>query len=38
MGDFSEMIIYGLLCEECFSLVDGEEPGHSRKCEDFERK
>jgi hypothetical protein len=34
MGESTEMILEGFLCEECGSLIDGEEPGFPRKCED----
>lgn len=36
MGEIAEMILEGILCEECGSLVDGEEVGYPRKCEDCE--
>jgi hypothetical protein len=26
------MILDGLLCEECGTLIDGDEPGYPRKC------
>jgi hypothetical protein len=34
MGDIADMILEGILCEECGSYIDDEEPGHLRKCED----
>jgi hypothetical protein len=34
VGEIAEMILEGFLCEDCGSLVDGEEPGFPRKCED----
>jgi hypothetical protein len=34
MGEYSEMTLEGFLCEECGTLIDGEEPGYLRKCED----
>jgi hypothetical protein len=34
MGEIAEMIINGLLCEQCGSFIDDEEPVHPRKCED----
>ena len=33
MGDVAEMIIEGILCEECGSYI-GEAVGYPRKCED----
>ncbi len=30
------MVLDGLLCECCGLLIDGEEPGYPRKCEDCE--
>lgn len=38
MGEISEMILNGLLCEVCGTYVDGEEPGYPRKCEDCENE
>jgi hypothetical protein len=32
MGDISEMILDGILCEGCGDLVDGAPTGHPRKC------
>lgn len=36
MGEVAEMILEGLLCEECGDFIDGEEPGYPRKCEGCE--
>lgn len=36
MGEITEMILEGILCEQCGSLVDGKESGYPRKCEDCE--
>lgn len=36
MGKVAEMIIDGLLCEQCGCLIDGDDPGYTRKCEDCE--
>lgn len=33
MGEISEMILDGLLCEVCGSYIDGESPGYPRTCE-----
>lgn len=32
MGDAAEMILEGLLCEQCGVLIDGDEPGYPRLC------
>ena len=37
MGEIVEMIIEGLLCEQCGAYIDGEESGYPRKCEDCEK-
>jgi hypothetical protein len=34
MGDIAELILTGVLCEECGSLIDGEATMFPRKCED----
>lgn len=35
MGDVSEMILAGVLCEQCGGAIgDGQAPGHPRKCSD----
>lgn len=34
----SGMIINGFLCEECGGFIDGQEPGHPRKCDDCEEE
>lgn len=36
MSENVEMILEGLLCEQCGSFIDGEEPGYPRLCEDCE--
>lgn len=36
MGDMTEMILDGLLCESCGVYIDGEAPGYPRLCEDCE--
>lgn len=38
MGEVSDMIVNGILCVECGCLVDGEESGYPRKCEDCEEE
>jgi hypothetical protein len=32
MGEAAEMILDGLLCQECSSLIDGDAPGYPRVC------
>lgn len=35
MGDIAEMILMGVLCEECGAYIgDDEAPGYPRKCND----
>lgn len=34
MGEVAEMFIEGFYCNECSCIVDGEQPGYSRICED----
>lgn len=34
MGDISEMILEGILCQQCGGLVDGDVAGYPRKCND----
>jgi len=36
MGDIADMMIEGLLCQQCGSHIDGETPGHPRYCADCE--
>lgn len=36
MGETTEMILDGLLCQVCGSFIEGEEPGYPRNCEDCE--
>lgn len=38
MGDAAEMVLEGLLCQTCGDLIDGEEPGYPRFCEDCENE
>lgn len=38
MGEIVEMMINGLLCEQCGGFIDGEEPGYPRVCEDCEEE
>lgn len=32
-GDGADMLLDGLLCQECFAIIDGDEPGYPRWCE-----
>lgn len=34
MGEIAEMVIEGLLCQECGCFIDGDTPGYPRSCED----
>lgn len=34
MGEIAEMIIEGILCEECGVFIDEDYAGFPRKCED----
>jgi hypothetical protein len=38
MGEIVEMILDGLLCECCGCLIDEQESGYPRKCEDCENE
>ncbi len=34
MGKQADMMLNGFLCASCGELLDGEEPGYPRKCND----
>lgn len=36
MGETTDMVLKGLLCQSCGSLVDGTMVGYPRDCEDCE--
>lgn len=36
MGDIAEGMIEGFFCQQCGCVIDGEEPGYPRFCEDCE--
>lgn len=37
MGDIADMVVNGLLCQDCGVYMDDfEEPGYPRSCEDCE--
>jgi len=36
MGEAAEAVLEGLYCQVCGDLIDGEEPGYPRSCEDCE--
>ncbi|WP_197021177.1 hypothetical protein [Sporolactobacillus terrae] len=38
MGEYAEMMLEGVLCEQCGCLIDGEETGYPRLCEDCARE
>ena len=33
MGEAADDILDGMVCEACGVYIDGEAPGHPRKCE-----
>lgn len=37
MGEIAEMIILGVLCEQCGGYIDDDVPGYPRACEDCEK-
>lgn len=36
MGEYAEMVIEGVLCQECHGVVDGDEAGFPRTCDECE--
>jgi hypothetical protein len=34
MGEIAEMILEGVICQYCGTLIDGEETGYPRTCND----
>lgn len=36
MGEIAEMVIMGILCEQCGVLIDGKTTGYPRGCDDCE--
>jgi hypothetical protein len=34
MGEISDLIIAGFLCESCGSMIDGSAPEYPRQCEE----
>jgi DNA-directed RNA polymerase subunit RPC12/RpoP len=36
MGEITDMILVGILCFECGTLVEPEEVGFPRRCEECE--
>lgn len=38
MGEAAEDVLEGLLCQCCGELIDGEEPGYPRYCEDCQEE
>lgn len=36
MGDAAELILEGYICQQCSELIDGDDPGYPRSCEDCE--
>lgn len=38
MGEITEMILEGILCQLCGSFIDGDEVGYPRFCEECSRE
>jgi predicted Zn-ribbon and HTH transcriptional regulator len=38
MGEIAEMILEGVICQYCGSLIDGEETGYPRTCDDCKER
>lgn len=38
MGAITDMILDGILCEECGIFIDEDFAGHPRKCDDCKRE
>jgi hypothetical protein len=38
MGEAAEMVLDGLMCQVCGELIDGEEPGHPRSCNNCKKE
>lgn len=38
MGQMTDAVLDGLLCQSCGGFIDGEEPGYPRNCEDCEEE
>lgn len=38
MGDAADLNLEGVVCEICGDLIDGEETGYPRQCEDCEQE
>lgn len=38
MGEIAELMLSGFYCEQCGSLIDGDESGYPRKCKDCEQE
>lgn len=36
METYAEMILEGFLCQQCGTMIDQEEVGHARLCQDCE--
>jgi hypothetical protein len=32
MGEAADLIIEGVLCQQCGGTIDGDAPGHPRNC------
>jgi hypothetical protein len=38
MGEISDLIILGVFCEACGSVIDGEATGYPRRCYECEEE
>lgn len=38
MGDIAELVLMGVLCQECGSAIDDDVTGYPRRCEDCEEE
>lgn len=38
MGEAADAVLEGLYCQSCGELIDGEEPGYPRPCDDCENE
>jgi len=38
MGDHADDILSGFTCQYCGTVIDGEEPGYARICEDCDNE
>jgi hypothetical protein len=36
MGETADLILEGYICQHCRELIDGDDPGYPRSCQDCE--